>query len=146
FLQGINYEMDRKSKMELTLDTIRQIRLENNHSMPIFSTCGENGAYGVSKESIWYVHLTQKYAERVNESVASQTRRVNGAGDNFMGALVAYDTLYDRKLRLDNLLILASTAAIRHIGYKGELPLDAFHVVKEPIKSSQYNKLLSITR
>ncbi|MFH0867834.1 MAG: hypothetical protein V1831_00840, partial [Candidatus Woesearchaeota archaeon] len=46
FLQGINYEMDRKSKMELTLDTIRQIRLENNHSMPIFSTCGENGAYG----------------------------------------------------------------------------------------------------
>ncbi len=142
FLHGKSEPMDEKSRMELALDTVRQIRSEHDTAKPIFVTLGKNGAYCASKNTLRYVYLNPEYAEKVVECIASQHRRVNGAGDSFAGALVAYDTAHGHKLCLNELLILASTASIRHIGYKGELPSDAFNVVEEPIKSPQYSRLV----
>jgi sugar/nucleoside kinase (ribokinase family) len=137
WIHGITEEMDEKSRMELALDTIRQIRSDINHLMPIYATLGKNGAYCASKDLIWHVHLTQEYAEKVAQSIASQPRRVNGAGDNFAGALVAYDTWENHKLSLKDILVKASTVAIRHIGYTDSLPQGAFIATELPM--GRYN-------
>ncbi len=136
FLYGINKQLDEKEKTELAFDAISMIRHKIMSNIPVYITLGKNGALCASKSAVRHVFLQPEYAEKINEVVSSRRTKVNGAGDVFAGALVAYDTAGSQKVPLNTLIILSSTAAIRHIGYNGSLPQDAFKVIEYPIKPS----------
>lgn len=146
FLYDITEELDDQSKMELTLDTMRQIRFGINPTMPIVVTAGEKGALYASKNFIAHIYLNEEYAEKVNRATSLKARKnieeegvkVSGRGDVFAGTFVGYDTIKNRKIRLDDLMILSSIAAIRHMGYDGDLPRSAFDFVKRQLKPSDY--------
>lgn len=130
-------ELDEKSRLELALEILVKIRKDGtNADKPIFVTLGRNGAYCAKKGSIIHIKLNPEYTERVSHGISLTLGSTRGAGDVFAAAVVTYDTLAKRKSSLTDLLYKANGAAIRHIGYSGHLPKEAFEYREFPIRKS----------
>jgi len=125
---------DEQTKMEIALETLRKIRKDGkNKDKPLYVTLGRNGAYCAKKNSIIHVKLNPDYTNKVSKAISKHRGNTTGAGDVFAGAITAYDATSKQNMPLHKLVIKASEAAIRHIGYKGKLPRNAFLIEKYPI-------------
>ncbi len=130
--EGSNLEV--RERMELARDAMLKIRKERiNPDKPVIITLGENGAYVAKKSAFYHIKARGDYSRRISKSINNVPEGVSGAGDYFAGALVAHDTAAKQKEDLVMLVIKASKAAIRHIGYKGRLPHSAFEVIEYKI-------------
>ena len=91
---------------------------------------GENGAYVSGREGIAHVALRGDYAWMVRDAVSKYRETTNAAGDYFFAA-VAFHESFGKGMPALDIAIKASEVAIRHIGYWGPLPREAFNV-REP--------------
>lgn len=128
-------EFDEETRLELTREDMRRIRIDKiNEYMPLFATLGRHGMYCATKSTIHHVKLIDEYAEKVNEASSKNTQGMRGAGDVAAGALVVYDTISKQKHDIPELLRLANSAAIKHIGYTGSLHKEAFEYIVHDLK------------
>ncbi len=133
-LYGVPIMENDREKMEFAIEKIKEMRMnEINKQDPLIVTLGSHGAYYTKKESIGHVMLTPPYSTKVNKSVRKNNGHTSGAGDIFAGAYTLLDALTSCRADLDWLMIKASVASIRHIGYKGKLPGAAFSIEKYQI-------------
>lgn len=129
--RGLEYaaQIERSMKMDLALETLQGVR-KLNPDKNAYATMGENGAYVSSKEGIAHVVLREDYAWAVRDAIRKYRETTNAAGDYFFAA-VAYHEVFSGGMSALDIAIKASENAIRHIGYWGPLPREAFNV-REP--------------
>jgi hypothetical protein len=134
-LGGIGTEYTGTERVEMAIEELRHIRVDRiNPEMPLFATLSRHGMLGATKSKIYQVKLNEDLGEKVHEAAKRNTQGIRGAGDVAAGALVAYDTVSEQRQSIPKLLVLANTAAIRHIGYAGPLPESAFEVIEHNLK------------
>lgn len=125
-------KMSEEEKINFAFDALkRKIKSKINLNKPTYITLGKNGVYYSKNESITHIRLKPEYSEKVRDSIIKEGGNFNGAGDVFSAAVVAYDLATNAEA--EETALKASIAAIRHIGYKGELSSDSFECTKYSI-------------
>jgi sugar/nucleoside kinase (ribokinase family) len=131
-LHGLGYNAGiegRTERMVHSLATLGQIREERlSPDKKAYVTLGSNGVYCSDKHGISHVLLDESYAEKVDKDIRKNNETTNGAGDSFSAGVVFFETFFPEMSAVD-IAMEASKTAIRHIGYKGPLPRDAFKII-----------------
>lgn len=107
------------------MEKIRTDRISPNKNM--YVTLGEHGVYcSDGPKSISHVRLNEEYKEKINEKALENPRSTTGAGDVFAAAVLYHEITAKGRRDIIGIAKEASCAAVRHIGYNGKIPDEAF--------------------
>ncbi|MFH2027997.1 MAG: hypothetical protein ABIJ08_02585 [Nanoarchaeota archaeon] len=130
--------LDEKEKLELAKETLANIRRDGLSPYNIYVTLGKNGMYCSSpleSDKFYHVELRQQSAKQVKRSVFSNSGSTLGAGDVTAGSILAYERAFEhgilsveRNQYMPQIAMLASQAAIEHLGCKKYFDFDCFQV------------------
>lgn len=124
-------EFKDKQLFEMSLEYLRKMNKDKvTNGNPLFITLGANGVLCMNHErGIYHVKLREEYVELVGYSAGTKIGSTNGAGDVFAGSVVVLGATR-KKLDLTKVVMRASKASVRHIGYDGPIGYDSF-IVKQ---------------
>lgn len=122
------FRAEREIKMDLALEVLKEVRALNPDKNA-YVTMGENGVYVSSQDGIYHLALREDYAKLVKDVVRRHRETTNAAGDYFFAAIALHEVFSEGMPAVD-IAIKASEVAIRHIGYWGPLPREAFNVLR----------------
>lgn len=131
-LSGVNpAQHGVKDKIGIAFETLNRIRKDKtSFNQNLYVTLGKYGVYCSDGDSIWHIKLNDEHQAKVQEDVKRHSGSTTGAGDVFAALPVYYGTVIGKEISLQDIAKIASTASIKHIGYKGSLPDNAFVVTK----------------
>ena len=125
----LKYSKDQLFSM--AVDYMRKIRTDGlNDGQTLVVTAGSRGAFVMTPRSgIRHLSLKPDTADQVAYDASTKEGSTNGAGDVFHGSLVIQH-LWRRRVDPIDLVTRASKAAVRYIGYQGELRANSFNIKK----------------
>ncbi len=128
-LSGMNENvLNESERLEFAKEQMFKM-MKANKKFPIVITLSKEGAFYTQDGEMFHERLNDHYKAEVAKAIRSNPGSTLGAGDTFIGVTSAYH-IARPEWNMGTVIRRGTTAALNHIGYRHELPNDAFVVTK----------------
>ena len=134
YLGGNPQSADPNQMYTLSVEYVRSLVLDGKiRGYPLIVTMGSNGAIFWTKDApLRHTKVNEETALKINKYHFSDTSRINGAGDTFAGEILMQSIQYPSR-NITTMVERANKAALRRMGYEGQLTTANFKTTEIPI-------------